>query len=833
MSGLSFHLLSLPLLGQLRNGCELTATDAIQRREIELQWLRLVSRRELDRVRGAGIAVAIVYGEGAGVAFVEKGAEHDIDVLHQLVLEIRVPPCGNKHYTSTTSPYASLRCQTKSLMPQACGLESLLQQAAPSSAVPLALHALDAAWPCGLAMPLDPTAEPAQRRARGASASPLVALAPPDLHPDSCSEGGSGDELDGRITLPSFLSLSQPPPPLTITLSTDLLLCRWSSASAPLPRPAQRSLCRVGRPSLHRTRADAGPPIRIVSKSTVRRSALSVSLSIGGGGSQTSMHAAHIEKITDVVYNPEDPPSAYTNPSIHSRLSAYTEVGRGIQGPWWDPADLAEERRQREEMDQRMAEQVVQQVAAQLAAAWEAERQRMQQLQLWMESVVALLGNADQARSVAGKRLIEVARATGYTARCRWYARFRVSNINVLCHDEAIAASNASKATFISSSYDVRRGLHIVVQYLLVAAKLLEGTPQHTPRHDRERDFIFPRLYTQLTSSSLILACFPCQPARSTAACQPSVHTQQSFTGKLTSRRPCSLKVKTAGLPDLSVSGDNFDLVEGDPHDPTTTSETEAPMQSLNQLPVPHHEDQFLYAIEERTRTRDEQSIYHSKVKRLGGGACPWAPRGGRMPLQEWSRTRDQRKPKSCDRALPTVTALSRQVMGTVCGVSVPIKPTSGHTREITESSPEVEIAPRPRNIPSGHARASSCQRGHANGAWAMSCPTRTCAPCPRKVGSDTNCNIPPLRTRPERPLRPRLCVQLPTWPRQRRMGHVVSHTHMRTMPAQLTVHAREIARVGSDTNCNVPPLWAGPDLKNAPQTNTCLFCALFPNNFL
>ena len=40
------------------------------------------------------------------------------------------------------------------------------------------------------------------------------------------------------------------------------------------------------------------------------------------------------------------------------------------------------------------------------------------------------------------------------------------------------------------------------------------------------------------------------------------------------------------GVPDLSVSGDNFDLVEGDPHDPTTTSELEAPMQSLNQLPV-------------------------------------------------------------------------------------------------------------------------------------------------------------------------------------------------------------------------------------------------------
>ena len=41
-----------------------------------------------------------------------------------------------------------------------------------------------------------------------------------------------------------------------------------------------------------------------------------------------------------------------------------------------------------------------------------------------------------------------------------------------------------------------------------------------------------------------------------------------------------------AGVPDLSVSGDKFDLVEVDPHDPTTTSEPEAPMQSLNQLPM-------------------------------------------------------------------------------------------------------------------------------------------------------------------------------------------------------------------------------------------------------
>jgi hypothetical protein len=41
-----------------------------------------------------------------------------------------------------------------------------------------------------------------------------------------------------------------------------------------------------------------------------------------------------------------------------------------------------------------------------------------------------------------------------------------------------------------------------------------------------------------------------------------------------------------AEVPDLSASRDNSDLVEDDPCDPTTTSKPEAPMQSLNQLPV-------------------------------------------------------------------------------------------------------------------------------------------------------------------------------------------------------------------------------------------------------
>jgi hypothetical protein len=39
-------------------------------------------------------------------------------------------------------------------------------------------------------------------------------------------------------------------------------------------------------------------------------------------------------------------------------------------------------------------------------------------------------------------------------------------------------------------------------------------------------------------------------------------------------------------VSDLSDSGDKSDLVVFDPHDPTTTSKLETPMQSLNQLPV-------------------------------------------------------------------------------------------------------------------------------------------------------------------------------------------------------------------------------------------------------
>ena len=55
---------------------------------------------------------------------------------------------------------------------------------------------------------------------------------------------------------------------------------------------------------------------------------------------------------------------------------------------------------------------------------------------------------------------------------------------------------------------------------------------------------------------------------------------------KLTDQPGNLIPLDRGGVPDLSVSGDNFNLVEDDPHDPTTTSEPKVPMQSLNQLPV-------------------------------------------------------------------------------------------------------------------------------------------------------------------------------------------------------------------------------------------------------
>jgi hypothetical protein len=48
---------------------------------------------------------------------------------------------------------------------------------------------------------------------------------------------------------------------------------------------------------------------------------------------------AHKSKATsDIDYNSEDPPSAYNNVTIHSRLSQYTEMARVVHGLEYDPS---------------------------------------------------------------------------------------------------------------------------------------------------------------------------------------------------------------------------------------------------------------------------------------------------------------------------------------------------------------------------------------------------------------------------------------------------------------------------------------------------------------
>ena len=40
---------------------------------------------------------------------------------------------------------------------------------------------------------------------------------------------------------------------------------------------------------------------------------------------------------SDVTFNPEDPPEAYSNQSVHSRLSNYTSMAREVNGLDFDP----------------------------------------------------------------------------------------------------------------------------------------------------------------------------------------------------------------------------------------------------------------------------------------------------------------------------------------------------------------------------------------------------------------------------------------------------------------------------------------------------------------
>ena len=39
----------------------------------------------------------------------------------------------------------------------------------------------------------------------------------------------------------------------------------------------------------------------------------------------------------DIEYDPDAPLEAYTNSSVHTRLSSYTEAARSVHGPGYDP----------------------------------------------------------------------------------------------------------------------------------------------------------------------------------------------------------------------------------------------------------------------------------------------------------------------------------------------------------------------------------------------------------------------------------------------------------------------------------------------------------------
>jgi hypothetical protein len=66
-------------------------------------------------------------------------------------------------------------------------------------------------------------------------------------------------------------------------------------------------------------------------------------------------------------------------------------------------------------------------------------------------------------------------------------------------------------------------------------------------------------------------------------------------------------------VPDLSMSGDNFDPVVVDPHDPTTTSET----RSANEIVVPtpdgyqpcRHKISLITKINSCTQSKNEQEF--------------------------------------------------------------------------------------------------------------------------------------------------------------------------------------------------------------------------------
>jgi hypothetical protein len=46
---------------------------------------------------------------------------------------------------------------------------------------------------------------------------------------------------------------------------------------------------------------------------------------------------AHKGKASDITYNPDDGPGAYSNPTVYIRLSEYSAMAQEIHGPDYDP----------------------------------------------------------------------------------------------------------------------------------------------------------------------------------------------------------------------------------------------------------------------------------------------------------------------------------------------------------------------------------------------------------------------------------------------------------------------------------------------------------------
>ncbi|TVU24501.1 hypothetical protein EJB05_26943, partial [Eragrostis curvula] len=109
---------------------------------------------------------------------------------------------------------------------------------------------------------------------------------------------------------------------------------------------------------------------------------------------------AHKGKATsDVDFNPEDPPpplSAYSNATIHSRISQYTSAAREIDGQDWDPSthDLDGEIVMRASMEAKMEKKL------------REERERYEQMTrsmlTYFQSTGALPPPPDQFPGLAG-----------------------------------------------------------------------------------------------------------------------------------------------------------------------------------------------------------------------------------------------------------------------------------------------------------------------------------------------------------------------------------------------------------------------------------------------